>query len=81
MDKNKQGNISERPCGSRVSYGAEKCGFVRIFIEGDDITINENVTANQNILSYINSIKEQVFKNVTIKIKLIIIDKNISYQI
>ena len=69
MNNNKQGNISE------------KCGFVRIFIEGDDITINENVTDNQNILSYINSIKEQVFKNVTIKIKLIIIDKNISYQI
>ena len=69
MNNNKQGNISE------------KCGFVRIFIDGDDITINENVTDNQNILSYINSIKEQVFKNVTIKIKLIIIDKNISYQI
>ena len=69
MNNNKQGNISE------------KCGFVRIFIEGDDITINENVTDNQNILSYINSIKEQVFKNVTIKITLIIIDKNISYQI
>ena len=69
MNNNKQGNISE------------KCGFVRIFIEGDDITINENVTDNQNILSYINSIKEQVFKNVTIKIKLIIIDKNITYQI
>lgn len=69
MDKNKQGNTSENS------------GFVRIFIEGDDITINENVTANQNILSYINSIKEQVFKNVTIKIKLIIIDKNITYQI
>ena len=32
MNNNKQGNISE------------KCGFVRIFIEGDDITINENVT-------------------------------------
>ena len=69
MDKNKQSNTSDTS------------GFVRIFIEGDDITINENVTANQNILSYINSIKEQVFKNVTIKIKLIIIDKNITYQI
>ena len=69
MNNNRQGNTSDN------------CGYVRIFIEGDDITINENVTDNQNILSYINSIKEQVFKNVTIKIKLIIIDKNISYQI
>lgn len=56
-------------------------GFVRLYIEGDDITINENVSENHNILSYIKSIKDQVFKDVTVKITLMIIDKNITYQI
>ena len=69
MNKNKQ-----------VETSVES-GFVKIFIEGDDITINENVSNNNNILSYIKSVKEQVFKDVQIKISLIIIDKNISYKI
>ena len=69
MNKNKQVETSENS------------GFVKIFIEGDDITINENVSNNNNILSYIKSVKEQVFKDVQIKISLIIIDKNISYKI
>lgn len=64
-----------------MSQKSEETGFVTLFVEGNDITINENVSNNNNILSHINSIKEQVFENVPIKITLMIIDKNISYQI
>ena len=54
---------------------------VRIIIEGDDITINENITTNFNVLGYITSVKDRIFKHVPIKVVLSIIDGKNSYQI
>ena len=54
---------------------------VRVFIDGDDITINENITTNFNFLGYLTSVKNRIYEHVPIKVFLLIIDGKNSYQI